>query len=62
MTVAFFNYFTRMAEALNLPVEPWALSEGSVGKAAAGFEPPAARIGLISDEEIACDERGLGGR
>jgi len=27
MVVAFFNYFTRLCEALNLPVEPWALAE-----------------------------------
>ncbi|MEJ7615396.1 MAG: hypothetical protein WKF30_00145 [Pyrinomonadaceae bacterium] len=52
MTVAFFNYFTRMAEALNLPVEPWALKDGGPPAATPAFTSPMARVGLISDEEI----------
>jgi AhpD family alkylhydroperoxidase len=54
MTVCFFNYFTRLCEALNLPVEPWALdSIGPRADAAGRFEPPVARVALITDAEIA---------
>lgn len=54
MTVAFFNYFTRLAEALRLPVEPWALaaSAGQTRAATSSYQPPPARVGLISNEEI----------
>lgn len=53
MTVAFFNYFTRMAEALNLPVETWALDDAKVGTLDGyPFQPSVARVGLISDDEI----------
>jgi AhpD family alkylhydroperoxidase len=53
MTVCLFNYFTRMGEALNLPVEPWVLDEvtptpSSVHK----YEPNPARVALISDDEM----------
>jgi len=53
MVVCFFNYFARMNEALNLPVEPWAL-EGKAATPAsvAAYRPPAARVALISDGEI----------
>lgn len=54
MAVCFFNYFTRFCEALNLPVEEWALDPQSRPTL-----PPTrqttlsqARIGLISDEEM----------
>ncbi len=52
MTTAFFNYLSRYAEAVRLPVEPWALDT-----AAPAPEPRVAhgrpRVGLISDDEIA---------
>lgn len=55
MTVAFFNYFTRLSEALNLPVEAWALeAPGAVNSSVITdtYQPPPARVALISDEEI----------
>jgi AhpD family alkylhydroperoxidase len=56
MTVCFFNYFTRMAEALNLPVETWAL-EGKTGAIEGSqYNAPIARVGLISDEEMRATE------
>lgn len=54
MVVCFFNYFTRYAEALNLPVEQWALDSNikpvipSKGKS----RLTEARVALISDEEM----------
>ena len=53
MTVCFFNFFTRYAEALNLPVEPWAL-EGPMTWPAVGRPrtPVKARIALLADDEI----------
>lgn len=53
MTVCFFNYFTRFCEAVQLPVEQWAIDSSFAPKNVAKFEPPAARVGLISDAEIA---------
>lgn len=54
MTVCFLNYFTRMTEALNLPVEQWAL-DGPVNTPAsvATYRPPSSRVALISDDEMA---------
>ncbi len=55
MAVAFFNYFTRLSEALNLPVESWVLdAPGAVNSpgVANTYQPPLARVALISDEEI----------
>lgn len=53
MTVAFFNYFTRLSEALNLPVEAWALeTAGATTAPVVKYQPPPARVALISDEEI----------
>ena len=49
-TVCLFNYFTRFAEALNLPVEPWVFETTPAPLAAA--KPAPARIGLVSDEEL----------
>ncbi len=53
MAVCFFNYFTRMSEALGLPVEPWAL-DGDVAtpSSVAAYRRPPARVALISDEEL----------
>ncbi len=53
MAVCFFNYFTRMNEALNLPVEPWALDgRTTTPSSVAAYRPPPARVALISDGEI----------
>lgn len=54
MTVCFFNYFTRMSEALGLPVEPWVLDGQTTTPASvAAYRQPPARVALISDEELA---------
>ncbi len=53
MTVCFFNYLTRLCEALNLPVEAWALQpRPETATVPVAFMPPAARIPLISDDEM----------
>lgn len=54
MTVCFFNYFTRYVEALNLPVEAWALDPNIKPNIPTLAKNPLAqaRIGLVSDEEI----------
>jgi AhpD family alkylhydroperoxidase len=52
MTVCFFNYFTRFCEALNLPVEEWALNTPAAKSLAQKYQPPAARIALVSDEQM----------
>jgi AhpD family alkylhydroperoxidase len=51
MTVCFFNYFTRFVEAVNLPVETWALEPPSAA-AVSKYAAPAARVGLISNPEM----------
>lgn len=51
LTVCFFNYFTRMAEGFDLPVEPWALASTANIQPPSG-DPPIARVGLITDEEM----------
>jgi uncharacterized peroxidase-related enzyme len=51
MTVCFFNYFVRFSEALNLPVEPWAL-EPPAARRKDIYRAPLARVALISDEQI----------
>jgi AhpD family alkylhydroperoxidase len=52
ITTAFFNFFTRYAEALRLPVEPWVL-DGSVPPAALGASSRTpARVALLSDDTI----------
>jgi AhpD family alkylhydroperoxidase len=51
LTVCFFNYFTRIAEGFNLPLEAWALdttAQLQIPRA----DPPLARVGLISDTEM----------
>lgn len=53
MTVSFFNHFVRLVEALNLPVETWALDDKSPKMPnVAQFSVPKARIGLVSDREL----------
>jgi AhpD family alkylhydroperoxidase len=52
MTVCFFNYFTRMVEALNLPVEDWVLTNTAQTPNLTPFSVPRARIGLVSDKEL----------
>jgi AhpD family alkylhydroperoxidase len=51
MTVSFFNYFTRLVEAINLPVEPWAL-DSAYSPPATLFQAPPARVNLISDRQL----------
>jgi alkylhydroperoxidase family enzyme len=51
-TVCFFNYFTRLCESLNLPIEEWALHPVPETKQhKANYHPVLARVGLISDDE-----------
>lgn len=53
MTVCFFNYFTRMVEALNLPVEDWVLTANAkTPENLPRFSAPNARIALVSDKEL----------
>lgn len=54
MTTCFFNYFNRYCEALNLPVEAWALDPNIKPQLPAKTINPlaAARVALISDDEI----------
>jgi AhpD family alkylhydroperoxidase len=52
MTVSFFNYFTRLCEGLQLPVEAWALETKADPSGVGAYRPTAARVGLISDAEI----------
>jgi alkylhydroperoxidase family enzyme len=51
LTVCFFNYFTRMSEAFNLPVEPWVFDSPAKLQMPPA-DPPVARVGLISDAEM----------
>ena len=51
LTVCFFNYFTRFAEGLDLPVEPWALASTWTAPKSA-YENPPARVHLISDGQM----------
>lgn len=50
MTTCFFNYFTRMVEALQLPVEPWALEPAKL-TVKPSYAAPTARVSLVTDEE-----------
>jgi AhpD family alkylhydroperoxidase len=54
MTTCFFNYFNRYCEALNLPVEAWALDPSVKPRLPVkpGNPLTAARVALISDDEI----------
>ena len=51
LAVSFFNYFTRLVEAVNLPVEAWALQPAAVAPPIQR-ERPSARVALISDQQI----------
>jgi AhpD family alkylhydroperoxidase len=51
MTVCFFNYFDRLTEALNLPLEPWVLDSPAKLQAVTS-QSPSARVALISDAEM----------
>jgi AhpD family alkylhydroperoxidase len=51
IVTAFFNYFTRFAEALRLPVESWVFDAPPAWPAGPASQP--ARVGLISDDEMA---------
>lgn len=51
LTVCFFNYFTRLTEGLNLPVEAWALDSKWTAPESK-YENPPARVHLISDGEM----------
>jgi AhpD family alkylhydroperoxidase len=59
MTTAFFNYFLRYCEGANLPVEKWALEEPIAKISAAKFEAPAARVALVSNEQIIAGSEAL---
>jgi AhpD family alkylhydroperoxidase len=52
MTICFFNYFVRLVEALNLPVEEWVLTNNAKTPNISPFAVPRARIGLVSDREL----------
>ncbi len=53
-TACFFNYFTRFAEALKLPVEPWVFETSP--ELLKPASPLPERVSLISDEEIQATE------
>jgi AhpD family alkylhydroperoxidase len=66
LTVSFFNYFTRYAEGLRLPVEKWAVDGALDAKGPApapaaniGWRAGTPRIALISDEEMAATQAAL---
>ena len=52
MTTAFFNYFIRYCEGAHLPVEKWAIDEPVAKVNAPKFELPAARVALVSNEQM----------
>lgn len=58
MTTSFFNYFTRMAEGMNLPVEKWALEPAKL-QVKAGYEKPIARVSLVSDVQAEAVTKAL---
>ena len=51
LTACLFNYLTRFSEALNLPVEQWALQTPPVSDRQ--WQKRMARVALVSDAEIA---------
>jgi len=51
LTVCFFSYWARLAEALNLPLERWVLDTPAPARDGK-YAPPAARVGLISDAQM----------
>ncbi|MGE0392505.1 MAG: carboxymuconolactone decarboxylase family protein [Vicinamibacterales bacterium] len=52
ITTAFFNYLTRVAEGLRLPVEPWVFDTTARPALPAAGAPAVARVALASDAEI----------
>jgi AhpD family alkylhydroperoxidase len=52
LTVCFFNYFTRLAEGLNLPVEAWVLDIPAHPDVPA-FHPYAGRVPFLTDAHLA---------
>jgi 4-carboxymuconolactone decarboxylase len=54
-TVCFFNYLTRFADALRLPLEPWAPSHSPETRSSNTL--PVARVNLISDEQMAAIQK-----
>lgn len=60
MTTAFFNYFLRFCEGTNLPLEKWALEEPVAKIIAPKFEPPVARVSLVSNEQMSLGAETLG--
>lgn len=59
MTTAFFNYFLRYCEGTNLPVEKWAMEEPIAKISTAKYEAPAARVALVSNEQIIAGSEAL---
>jgi AhpD family alkylhydroperoxidase len=59
MTVCFFNYLTRLVEALNLPVEEWVSTDNAKTPNINPFSVPRARIGLVSDRELEAGNTAL---
>ncbi len=59
MTTAFFNYFLRYCEGTNLPVEKWAMEEPIAKISAAKYEATAARVALVSNEQIIAGSEAL---
>ncbi|MDF2439656.1 MAG: hypothetical protein JWN98_640 [Abditibacteriota bacterium] len=56
LTTCLWNYFTRLCAGWNLPLEAWALPEGAQSTftpPAGAYQRPFARVGLISDAELA---------
>ena len=52
MTTCFFNFFTRYTEALNLPVESWAIDSAMTWPARPPRFPVTPRVALLADDEI----------
>jgi AhpD family alkylhydroperoxidase len=52
MTVCFFNFFTRYTEALNLPVESWAVEGAMTWPDRPAPHPVKPRVALLADDEI----------
>jgi AhpD family alkylhydroperoxidase len=53
MMVSFFNYFNRLCQGMNLPLESWVAQPVAPGTALASiYTAPQARVALISDEEF----------
>jgi AhpD family alkylhydroperoxidase len=59
MTVCFFNYFTRLVEGLNLPVEDWVANDKSpkTPENILKAKKPEARISLVSDDEMSAVQK-----